>query len=622
MAKKSSKKSTKKKESSRKVQVWLHRGSFGVLAVTVLSTFGLQVAMAGKVAPNTLMLNSLIEFEKGETVQEEYSLLLDEFEQKNLVFTYRGNDYEFTLDALGIKLDKTKSVQTIPVIDLGTSPWSFDGGLLGEKEVAAHFGLDEEKFVKTLTEAVFDLNKSAVEPQLTWNTGTQDFDIISEEDGWKADLEGLKTQLGNQINQLNNHPIELNEIPLYPLITAAELESVKRDLRAKLDSSTTLKAEGDQWTIDWLDHLDLITFEPVKTIEAEGVAIELQKENDENADFNTALPIETTLKLQINEQGLIDYVNENISEDIEIEKEDVIISLEDDGDVVFEGTATDGIKVSHERLADLLEISLNQQVSEVELPLTKTPGVVDVADELADRGITELVSTGYSGYWGSTYNRQHNIRTAIGRFNGLIVEPGETFSFGEALGMVDGSTGYAKELVIKEGETIPEYGGGVCQVSSTLFRAVLFGGYPIVERHPHSYAVSYYAFPLGWGLDATVYPPQVDLKFTNDQETPILIQAYQEGSEAYFKFYGTKDYREVDMDGPFISNRVGAPPPVITETNQLAPGVRQKVDSAHNGFTAAWTRTVTYPDGRVETEDIISRYKAWAEKWNVGIEVE
>ena len=609
------KKACSQKTSSRRFRSWIHGSAFGLLMTLAVGTLGLQMTFAGKVAPNTMMLDTLIEFEDGTTVQEDLSGQLDAFEKTQATLIFQENEYSFGWEELGLKLDKTATVQSIPVISAKKSPWSFEGGLLGEKEVVIYFKWDGGALMEALNNVIPELESAPIEPQLQWNSRARAFETIAGQDGWMVDRAALTSVFEEQIKTLTPVPTTLTTEVKVPALTTSALEASKPHLQSKLTQPITMTAEGDSWTLDWRDHLDWLTFVPQKTVMVEGVAIPMR---GENAIENVATQV--TIDIGLNGDAVGTYVTDELAPDLEVAAEDVIISMEDGGDIVFGGTATDGIEVSHERLTRLLEMALRKDVTDVEIPLVKTPAQVTVDDALRERGITELVSTGYSGYWGSPYNRQHNIRVAIGRYDGILVEQGETFSFGEILGEVDGSTGYAKELVIKEGETIPEYGGGICQVSSTLFRAILFGGLPIVERHPHSYAVSYYSFPLGYGLDATVYPPQVDLKFLNDMDTPLLIQAYQEGQEAYFKFYGTKDGREVALDGPYISNRRSAPEPIITETTELAPGQKKKVDSAHSGFTATWTRNTTYSDGRNETDTIVSPYTAWAEKWLVGVD--
>ncbi|TSA46411.1 hypothetical protein D4R52_00550, partial [bacterium] len=175
--------------------------------------------------------------------------------------------------------------------------------------------------------------------------------------------------------------------------------------------------------------------------------------------------------------------------------------------------------------------------------------------DLNNLGIQELLATGKSDFTGSTASRITNIRVGAARYRGLIIKPGEIFSFNKFLGPIDAEHGFKPELVIKPEGTVPEFGGGLCQVSSTAFRAAFFGGLPILERRNHSYAVKYYEWisddqPRAVGLDATIYPGAVDMKFQNDTPGAILIWTRVEGNRLYFDFYGTPDHRVVTVDGP------------------------------------------------------------------------
>jgi len=163
-------------------------------------------------------------------------------------------------------------------------------------------------------------------------------------------------------------------------------------------------------------------------------------------------------------------------------------------------------------------------------------------------GITELVAQGASSFKGSPNNRRHNIKIGVEKMKGIIIAPGETFSFNKFLGEVDGEHGFLPELVIKKTGTVPEFGGGLCQVSSTAFRAAMNAGLPIVERRNHAYAVQYYA---PQGTDATIYPGIVDLRFTNDTPKHILVWPYLKDKDTLiFDFYGTKDSRQITLDKP------------------------------------------------------------------------
>ncbi len=169
-------------------------------------------------------------------------------------------------------------------------------------------------------------------------------------------------------------------------------------------------------------------------------------------------------------------------------------------------------------------------------------------------GINELVAEGVSNFKGSPNNRRHNIATGIEKFKGLIIPQGATFSFDDALGPVTAEAGFLPELVIKGSEgTIPELGGGLCQVSTTTFRAAMDGGLPITDRRNHAYAVQYYS---PQGTDATIYPGSADLKFINDTPGAIMIWPYEKDNNTLvFDFYGTKDGRQVTLDKPVVYDR-------------------------------------------------------------------
>ncbi len=170
-------------------------------------------------------------------------------------------------------------------------------------------------------------------------------------------------------------------------------------------------------------------------------------------------------------------------------------------------------------------------------------------EALAVKGITTHLARGESDFVGSPSFRTHNIKTGVRTFRGIFIQPGEEFSFNGRLGAIDASTGYLPELVIKGKKIIPEYGGGLCQVSTTFFRAAFLAGLPIIERHPHSIPVRYYS---PQGFDAAIYPGSADLRFTNDIATPLFIQAQTVGTKIFVDVYGAPSARRITVQGPSV----------------------------------------------------------------------
>lgn len=201
-------------------------------------------------------------------------------------------------------------------------------------------------------------------------------------------------------------------------------------------------------------------------------------------------------------------------------------------------------------LYQLRDLLLQDDLDAV-LPVIVAEPKIKLADT-NELGIKELVGEGISNFTGSPHNRIINIGVGAAKYNGVIVAPGAEFSFNGNLGDVDAQHGFLPELVIKPDGVIPEFGGGLCQVSTTTFRAAMNAGLPITARRNHSFAVQYYA---PQGTDATIYPGSSDLKFINNLSSSLLIATRIEGRKLYFDFYGTKDDRQISFDGPVVYDK-------------------------------------------------------------------
>ncbi len=234
-----------------------------------------------------------------------------------------------------------------------------------------------------------------------------------------------------------------------------------------------------------------------------------------------------------------------------------------------------------------------------------------------DLGIKEIIGVGKSNFAGSPKNRRHNIRTGANKLNGILIKPGEKFSLVATLGEIASSTGYLPELVIKGNKTTPEFGGGLCQIGTTMFRTALDSGLPILERRNHSYRVVYYE-PAG--TDATIYDPSPDLKFLNDTGNYILIQTHMAQNDLWFEFWGTGDGRVATRTKPVISNIVKPASAKIIETTDLKPGEKKCTEKAHNGADAFFDYTVAYPDGTTKEKRFSSHYIPWQEVCLLGVE--
>jgi vancomycin resistance protein YoaR len=249
---------------------------------------------------------------------------------------------------------------------------------------------------------------------------------------------------------------------------------------------------------------------------------------------------------------LIDKKIGQIAQAVNRPSEDAKFKIED-GKVSAFSLQNNGLSLDEEKSREELVSYLQKQSfpESINLPFKEIKS--DLPQENVDNmGVTSLIGEGRSNFRGSPKNRIFNIKVATERFNGVLIKPDEEFSFVEVLGEVDGDHGYLPELVIKKDKTEPEFGGGICQVSTTAFRAALNSGLEITARRNHAYPVQYYN---PQGMDATVYVPKPDLRFKNNTPGYILIQTKIEGTELIFDFYGTSDERKVNLIGPKIISR-------------------------------------------------------------------
>jgi len=477
--------------------------------------------------------------------------------------------------------------------------------LLG-KDIPLKYQVNEEEMIKVLKENFGYLEKEPKDAaiQFTQNGNETQISVSTEEDGWTFDYSSAINNAFSKISQLIDSPTSLK--------LTAEKAKIKKDEtalaadRAKKLAGLCFLALGETkktWVLKQDEVREYLEFQPAK----DGLTVGLNKEK-----------IEEYLK--------------TLSEEIDILPQNAKFTIEN-GVVKKFQLHQGGKKLNIEASYDLLNNSvLNFDETKIPTSCAKNPApnkeeiiqmIVTITapqvpiGSINNLGIQELVGTGTSNFAGSPVNRRHNIKVGAAKLNGVLIAPGEEFSLNKTLGNIDGSTGYLTELVIKGDRTIPEYGGGLCQIGTTTFRVALDAGLPIPERRSHSYRVVYYE-PAG--MDATIYSPSPDLKFVNDTPAYLLMQTKINGDELTFELWGTPDGRKVEMTTPKVYNFVSPGPTKIIETTDLAPGVKKCTERAHTGADASFDRTVTYKNGEIKTETWTSHYVPWSAVCLVGKE--
>lgn len=240
-------------------------------------------------------------------------------------------------------------------------------------------------------------------------------------------------------------------------------------------------------------------------------------------------------------------------------------------------------------------------------------------DEANDFGIVEEIGRGVSDFAHSAAARIHNIKLVSSRINGVLVPKGETFSFNKSVGEISAQTGYQSGYAIISGQTVLSDGGGVCQESTTIFRAVLNTGLPIVQWKNHSYRVRYYENDSKPGFDATVYSPSVDFKFKNDTPAHILIQSeISNGTILTVTLFGKSDGRVASVSASRVWDVAPPPEPLYKDDPTLPLGTTKQVDFPAWGAKAAFDYKVTRGDEVLQERTFTSVYRPWQAVFLVG----
>ncbi len=235
-------------------------------------------------------------------------------------------------------------------------------------------------------------------------------------------------------------------------------------------------------------------------------------------------------------------------------------------------------------------------------------------------GIEEEIGEGQSNYNHSIPERIHNILLSTSIFHGVLIPKDEEFSFNKLVGDISAATGYQPAFIIKNGKTVLGDGGGVCQVSTTLFRAALNSGLTISQRVAHAYRVGYYENDSKPGFDATVFNPYADFRFKNNTPAAILIQSEvdKENKILKFKFYGKKDGRKIEISQPTLTDVQPPPQAVYQDDPTLKKGVIKQVDFAAWSGKANFSYKVTRDGQVLFAKDFYSVYRPWQAVYLVG----
>ena len=549
------------------MKITIHKEKFLVglviLLIIIIFFFVLNTVNAGKINWGMKIAGTSVGGLYPNEAEELLESTCQSFLKKDIFLKYKEFYWQATLEKLGVEIDVPATVNY--ALHKNSVWWQIRS--LFSYNIEPIWAIDEEKLEKYFQENLSSIHKPAKNAFLIYDKKKDDFTITSSSQGIIINKNKLKKELGKNIKNLEQKDVELSLIKDQPAVLENETQRAyqkAKEILGAVPFTVIIIENNEKQQIDIIDKeilLDLLNFEPV-----------LDPDNPDNKILGVKF------KPQIIENYLISLIPL-----INREPMDAKLTIKNNKVTTF-ALSKQGIKLEiQDNIPILSQKLLNPLTSQASSPRARPFREIELkisiiqpkitTDSINNMGITALLAKGVSNFSGSPESRIHNIGIGAAKFNGVLIKPGEEFSFNNILGEVGPEQGYKPELVIKKDKTIPEYGGGLCQVSTTAFRAAVNAGLEITQRYPHAFPVKYYN---PQGFDATVYPPFPDLKFINNTPAYILVQTKIQGNNLIFEFYGTNDNRKVIIDGPYQYD--------IKEDGSMKAKLTQKVYDKNNNL--------------------------------------
>ncbi len=591
----------------------------GLLAVALISFLGYQLLYANKIHRGVSVWDLDLGGMPRNEAQEALSEFLADLMQSPLELHDGQRTWTVSRAALGIRFDATATAQVAYAVGRsGSLAWN-----TGEQIRSALKGiqiapvlLHDETATRLYLVGLADEIWQPVRDAALVVNADQVFQIKPQV-GRRLDVEATMLALRQAVGQLEKQAVELTVVETLPRVIDATIAQgqaeailagpltlyVEEGLFSETVTGTTEispTARGP-WTLsrEELAGMIQVNQEPI----GEGEGTRLNVTLDREALRRYLVPLSDTLsRPAVNARFIFD---------------------DDTRQLRVIAPSTDGLALDIEATIDGIQARISKDERAVPLAFKVTPAEFNEQMTAEGLGITELLSSGTSYFAGSSPGRMNNVTIAASKFHGIIIKPGEIFSFNEWLGDVSEEEGYDESLIIYGNETIRDVGGGVCQVSTTAFDAAFWAGFPIIERWAHAYRVGYYEQgnrPVG--MDATVYSPLVDFRFLNDSPYHLLIETYVNLNtpSLTFKFYSTSNGRIVELEDAVVTDVIEHGEPIYKEDPELEPGEIEQIEWATDGMTAVITRVVR--DGQsgdvIERKEFKSKFRPWNAVYLVG----
>ncbi|MFI5240690.1 MAG: VanW family protein [Candidatus Saccharimonadia bacterium] len=537
---------------------WIVRWTGWAILFVVGLFIAVTIAYSGKALPGVSVDGAKISGLGSDAATTMVNQHISDFSGQLIPISYGSQTAQLSVANLNVTYDVPKAVAA--AIAYGHSgsllhrSYETFRALLGRSTNVSIYNFDDG----ALTSVITPIDSATYSPvsDASFNFSGGSVTVNQEAVGHALNIGYLVLMVEDRISQTSNNAIAAPISNIVPNIDTKSLQAVSAKAASYLTGPITLNLPtGGSITVDQNTIVGWIKIARAST-----------KQFTLTDNIADLYPLPQPVTVSLDDSAISSYVT-NLAGQIDKPGKNAVLSWQNNALTVVTPSQT-GQALDQAGAKSAIENVLLQSSGDRTVSLNVKVSQPDVNENnLASLGIKELISEGATTFPGSIADRISNIEVGTSKFNGVLIKPGDTFSFDSYLGNIDAADGWKPGLAIVGNQIIPEYGGGICQVSSTMYRAALLAGLPITERVNHAYAISWYTSPYGVpGVDATIYSPQVDLRFVNDTGSWILIQPQLNvaTSSLKFDFYGTKTKVGVIRGPYFVSGSNDATKPSTT----------------------------------------------------------
>ncbi len=590
-------------------RIW-YRAAFVAAAAVVFLMLGLALFRStydGRVYPAVSVAGMPVGGQSEADARASITARAADLEDGFITFSYAGATWTPTLAEIGVTIDVDTAAAAALAVGRDDGAWDRLSSITGlvQEDEAIPFQIDIDYAVMTAWFDAVDSDLGLTPHDAYLVIEGRDVRIEREQDGTIVDRDSAYRQIAASLRDLEPLDSPLPVTVWTAKVKAEDLSGARDQVANAVSRNLKVDFQGRDWTLKAEDLGQFI----VQTVSPD-----------------PALTGAAAFSVSIDEKAMAAWLNEKFAAEVNLDPIDAEVDWTDENGLVAISASQEGYTLKARSFARAVGASMFGDHGRIEIPVSTVAPAVD-SSNLGALGITTQLGRGDSNYAGSNYTREINVSTGVGLLNGTLIPPGGEFDFNRAIGEITADKGYVEADVIAGEQIARDIGGGICQVSTTVFRAALKAGVPITEWNPHRFRLANYERD-GWGpgYDASILQPEGDpfqegnsFKFANPTDSWMLVEAFNDGVYVVVTIYGADMGVTVQLSDAVPGEWIPPDGPSEFVDENAPPGTLEPNTYAQWGRVFTTNRTVLDANGVVvESRDFRTMFWSAGNTWKVS----